>query len=39
MDPQGLANRVFDSVAGKRYFRRWLEASLDGLRVAAGERR
>jgi hypothetical protein len=38
MDPQGLANRVFDAVAGKRYFRRWLESALDGLREAAGER-
>jgi hypothetical protein len=39
MDPNGLANRVFDAVAGKRYFRRWLESALDGLRVAAGEER
>jgi hypothetical protein len=39
MDAHGLGNRVFDAVAGKRYFRRWLEASLDGLREAAGERR
>ena len=37
MDPQGLADRVFDAVAGKRYFRRWLESALDGLREAAGE--
>jgi hypothetical protein len=39
MDPNGLANRVFDVVAGKRYFRRWLEGALDGLRAAAGEER
>jgi hypothetical protein len=39
MDPNGLANRVFDAVAGKRYFRRWLEGALDGLRAAAGEQR
>jgi hypothetical protein len=39
MDPNGLANRVFDAVAGKRYFRRWLESALDGLRAAAGEER
>jgi Polyketide cyclase / dehydrase and lipid transport len=39
MDPNGLANRVFDAVAGKRYFRRWLESALDGLRAAAGEQR
>lgn len=39
MDPQGLADRVFDAVAGKRYFRNWLEDALDGLREAAGEER
>jgi uncharacterized protein YndB with AHSA1/START domain len=39
MDPNGLAHRVFDAVAGKRYFRRWLEGALDGLRAAAGEER
>jgi hypothetical protein len=39
MDPNGLAHRVFDAVAGKRYFRRWLEGALDGLRIAAGEER
>ena len=39
MDPNGLANRVFYAVAGKRYFRRWLEGALDGLRAAAGEER
>jgi hypothetical protein len=39
MDPNGLANRVFDVVAGKRYFRRWLEGALDGLRAAAGAQR
>jgi len=39
MDPNGLAHKAFDVVAGKRYFRRWLESALDGLRVAAGEER
>jgi hypothetical protein len=39
MDPNGLASRVYDAVAGKRYFRRWLESALDGLREAAGEGR
>jgi hypothetical protein len=34
MDPKGAANRVFDAVAGKRYFRRWLEESLDALKEA-----
>jgi hypothetical protein len=38
MDPEGVGDRVFDRVAGKRYFRRWLEQSLDALRRAAGER-
>ena len=38
MDPTTLGNRVFDLVAGKRYFRRWLDESLDALRQAAGER-
>ncbi len=39
MDPQGLSRRAFDAVAGKRYFRHWLEDALDGLRFAAGETR
>jgi Polyketide cyclase / dehydrase and lipid transport len=38
MDPATFGNRVFDVVAGKRYFRRWLEESLDALRRASGER-
>jgi uncharacterized protein YndB with AHSA1/START domain len=38
MDPDGLANRVFDAVAGRRYFRRWLEQSLDAMDRAAVER-
>src|SRR5256885_8411048 len=34
--PTELPSRVFDLVAGKRYFRRWLEQSIDGLRRASG---
>ena len=37
MDPQSLTNRVFDVVAGRRYFRKWLENSLDGLLAAAAQ--
>ena len=39
MDPHNLPNRVFDAVAGRRYFRKWLAQSLEALREAAGERR
>ena len=35
MDPKGVSSRIFDTTIGKRYFRRWLEASLDGLEQAA----
>jgi uncharacterized protein YndB with AHSA1/START domain len=35
MDPEALQYRVFDRLAGKRYFRRWAEQSLDALRRAA----
>jgi Polyketide cyclase / dehydrase and lipid transport len=35
MDPGGLAHRVFDTVAGRMYFRRWLAASLDAMDEAA----
>jgi hypothetical protein len=38
MEPDGLANRVFDAVAGRRYFRRWLEESLEAMERAAVER-
>jgi hypothetical protein len=37
LDPQKPAARAFDLVAGKRYFRRWLEQSIEGLRRAARE--
>jgi hypothetical protein len=35
MDPESFSNQVFDLVAGRIYFRRWLEQSLDGLKEAA----
>jgi uncharacterized protein YndB with AHSA1/START domain len=35
LDPQTTRTRVFDMVAGKRYFRRWLAESIDALRKAA----
>ena len=38
MDPEGLANRVFDATAGRIYFRRWLEASLEAMAATAEER-
>jgi uncharacterized protein YndB with AHSA1/START domain len=38
MEPDGLANRVFDAVAGRIYFGNWLAASLDALAQAAEER-
>ena len=37
MDPQTAGTRVFDAVAGKRYFRRWVVQSLEGLKRAASE--
>jgi uncharacterized protein YndB with AHSA1/START domain len=38
MDPEGLANRVFDAVAGRIYFRNWLAESLDAMGKAAEQR-
>ena len=37
LDPKTARTRVFDMVAGKRYFRRWLAESIDALRAAATE--
>jgi hypothetical protein len=37
LDPKTARTRLFDMVAGKRYFRRWLAESIDGLRAAANE--
>jgi uncharacterized protein YndB with AHSA1/START domain len=39
MDPPlGVSNRVFDAVAGKRYFRRWMQDSLEAMQRVAAER-
>ena len=38
MEPRHLQHRVFDLVAGKRYFRRWVEKSLDAMNRGAAER-
>jgi uncharacterized protein YndB with AHSA1/START domain len=35
LDPKTTRTRVFDMVAGRRYFRNWLEQSIAALRVAA----
>jgi uncharacterized protein YndB with AHSA1/START domain len=37
LDPKTTSTRAFDMVAGRRYFRRWLEESIDALRTAANE--
>jgi uncharacterized protein YndB with AHSA1/START domain len=38
MEPWKLKYRVFDLAIGKRYFRNWLEQSLDAMERACGER-
>jgi uncharacterized protein YndB with AHSA1/START domain len=38
IDPLGFAERAFDAMAGRIYFRRWAESSLDALRGAAAPR-
>jgi uncharacterized protein YndB with AHSA1/START domain len=38
MDPSKLQHRVFDWVAGKRYFRSWLLQSLDAMQRVAADR-
>jgi len=38
LDPLTMKMRVFDVVAGKRFFRRWLEQSLDAMQRVAQER-
>jgi hypothetical protein len=35
MAPERLQHRLFDRLAGRRFYRRWLEQSIDGLRRAA----
>ena len=37
MDPKTAGTRAFDAVAGKRYFRRWVMQSLEGLKRAASK--
>jgi len=37
MEPQNTGMRVFDAIAGKRHFRRWLEQALDALQRAANQ--
>jgi hypothetical protein len=37
LDPLTMRMRVFDVVAGKRFFRRWLEQSLDAMQRVAQE--
>jgi uncharacterized protein YndB with AHSA1/START domain len=38
MEPAKLQYRVFDWVAGKRYFRSWLQQSLEAMKRAASSR-
>jgi len=38
MEPPTARMKVFDAIAGKRYFRRWLEQSLDAMQRVARER-
>jgi hypothetical protein len=38
VEPKRLQGKVFDAIAGKRYFRRWLEQSIDALQRVAAER-
>jgi Polyketide cyclase / dehydrase and lipid transport len=38
MQPRRLGDRLFDGTAGRGYFRRWANQSLDGLREAALDR-
>jgi uncharacterized protein YndB with AHSA1/START domain len=35
MEPAAIQHKVFDALAGKRYFRRWVGQSLEALRAAA----
>jgi uncharacterized protein YndB with AHSA1/START domain len=37
LDPKTTSARVFDAVAGRRWFRQWLFQSIEALRVAAQE--
>ena len=37
MDPLNTRMRIFDALAGRRYFRRWLEQSMDAMQRVARE--
>ena len=37
LDPKTASTRVFDLIAGRRFFRRWMEQSIEALRRAAHE--
>jgi Polyketide cyclase / dehydrase and lipid transport len=37
MDPRGFGNRVFDALAGRRYFSKWMAETFTGLERAACE--
>ncbi|HEY1597832.1 MAG TPA: SRPBCC family protein [Thermoleophilaceae bacterium] len=37
MEPEGLVYRMFDATAGRMYFRRWLDQSLDALARTVAE--
>jgi hypothetical protein len=37
MQPMSMAYRVFDATAGRMYFRRWLEQSVEALSREVGE--
>ena len=37
LDPKTSRTRIFDVIAGRRYFRHWLEQSIESLRRAARE--
>jgi carbon monoxide dehydrogenase subunit G len=39
MEPQGLMEQVFDTTAGRLYFRRWLHQSIGALKAALGRDR
>ena len=38
MDPDRMSNRVFDAVLGRRYFKSWLEQTMEALETAAKDR-
>jgi hypothetical protein len=38
MDPDRLTNRVFDALAGRRYFTSWLGQTMEALESVAKER-